>query len=748
MIDETSSTNNQEKEPEFPAKKPEISTAEPGAEPQQSGSPAKGSPANQGKGEESGLTTSNLNHKKSSNRPEKGLSDVNPPMPPPPRGSAEGGQENSNKVDKEKLLNQSSTEEEKNTDKYKYIPDRTLETRRDLNEKKIASFKKDYDRLFKEKEILQQEINETHSLSEQYPKKTKIKRLNEESETIEQRLYQLQTDTEEIENELRKRNATESKTKKNEQENNKSESAKEGEIVSAKTLFKEDRDIENLVFYVATLFPGLNVQDFKRIVGLLLQGRTQYIPLTSNKSIVINDRRLGNLANSQLTGAGNIGAGETKELVKIWQESFDKPDQYLKKCHLKVERQNGKQVINFSSTELRENFLAYFENEQIFYFERQLQRTQEIDLLLDNSQEVADSAINVAVRAAVYYPNDYAEDWLIKLLIKIANEDERKHDNLLKRLSILIHRLQIESEYSHCETIAKKFLERLISPKERKLAFLIIRYLITLNLRTGLLGMQSARSILNWLRELLDSELDDNDIKSDISNLLEELLWESGFYEYIYELLEILKEWLPEDKILPAQYSLSNQAALWLLFAYCVETTLQLELKWYGKGYYVYPMFAPLKGSPDSNVNLSGEFDTLVSWLLYPSPNEKLAIPCVLNQPEVNDNEYLKIIGFLIAEWFVIIWGFKDEEPEKEALNLFENLLRMIIYKASPSQQRHISERWTELTEEYLDKSIQYEESDNKELKRQFVFRRKLLRELKKRFKSLQQKNLENKKGV
>lgn len=776
MIDENLPKNSQETEQESSAKTPDTSAAEQGAEQQQSGGTNETSAANQVKGEkEIGTTTSaGLNDKKSNKIPDKGFGDVNLVSSDATRKNP-FGQGKSNKSSKDEFPSQSAKENEKN--KYRDIPTHILESIRNRNLGELEVLNNKHSDLLKERQDLQDDLKCTISLEDQRKINNKLNRKQEETKQVDQKIREYETENSEINSELKERNASKDKNRKNE---NTSESSQDTEIISPQSLFKEDQDIENTVFYVATLFPGLNAQDFKRVVGYLLQGRKKSIPI--NTSIFTNDIKFGNSANNQPIGGGNIGVGvppgvgipqntgafpnyqfqystpligepKTKELTEIWQESFEKPDQYLKKCSLKVERQNGKQVINFYPPELREDFLKYFENEQTFYFEEQLQRTQELYLLLDNSEEVADNAINVSVKAAVYYPNNYAEDWLIELFVKIAKEDKKKQDILLKRLSILIYRLQIEPEYSHSETIAQKFLESLISPQYRKLAFLIIKYLIYLHLRTGLLGMQSARNILNWLRQLLDSDYVDqeeedinnkyDEIQSDIYNLLEELLWQSGSHLYIYELLEILKEWLPEKDTSPAQYSPSNIAGLLLLFAYCGETTLKLDLKWYGKGYYVYPLFAPLKGSPDSNV--SEEFGTLVSWLLYPSPNGELAIKYVLEKLDIDEDNPLETIGFFIAEWFVIIWGFKDEEPEKDALNLFDNLLRSIILIASRSQQRQITERWTELTEEYLDKSVQYEQSGKKELKREFIIRRKLLRELKKRFKSLQQENLESK---
>ncbi|MEH1783621.1 MAG: hypothetical protein V7K67_02530 [Nostoc sp.] len=682
MIDENLSENSQETEQESSAKTPDTSAAEQGAEQQQGSSTNETSATNQVKGDkEIGNTTTltGLNEKKSSKMPDKGFGDVNT-VPSEATIKNLFGQEKTDKGGTGEFPNQSAKENEEN--KYRDIPTHILENIRNRNIAELKVLNKKHDDLLQEREGLQQDLKYTFSLEDQRKIKNKLAGREEETKQLDQKIRQHETENSDIDAELEERDASKNKNRNNE---NTSELSEETEIISPQALFKEDEDIENAVFYVATLFPGINTQDFKSVVGYLLQGRKN---ISADKSFLNNDFGLGDLANNQPIGGGNIGVDvpyrvgiplntgvfpnyhfqysaplikepKTKELTEIWQESFDKPDQYLKKCHLKVERQNGKQVINFSPTKLREDFLLFFQNDQFFYFEQQLRRTQKLDLLLDNSEEVADNAINLAVITAVYYPNNYAEDWLIELFIKIAKEDKNKQDILLIRLSRLIYRLQIETEYSHSETIAQKFLDRLIYPQYRTLAFLIIKYLIHLHLRTKLLGIQSARKILKWLRELLDSDYvveekeDINnkyyEIKSDIYNLLEQLLWDSGYHLYIYELLEILKEWLPEKDISSVRYSQSNKAGLLLLFAYCGETTLKLDLKWYGKGYYVYPLFAPLKGSPDSNV--SEEFNTLVNWLLYPSSNGELAIKDVLKNLGIDENNRIRIIFILRPIW-------------------------------------------------------------------------------------------------
>lgn len=638
--------------------------------------------------------------------------------------------------DESKYSSQSSTEEKS---KYSNLQTQLLQDWRERYKKEIESLKKTYNELTEKIENLSEDKREAHSLTEERRIQKKLDRLKQERDE-ELKLEQLEKDLDELDQELSERESEKKRYGRTQNEASESDSSEESEDVTAQSLFADDDPIQNTVLYVATFFPGLNPQDFKRVVSLLLEGLTKTIPVKE----------------SITTEEGKTQIKEThkeKPLTEIWQESFDRPDKYLRNCYLTVSRQNGNQRMDFTSTELRKDFLTYFEQEQSLYLEEQLRRTQKLDLLLDNSDELAEKAIDVAVKAAIDYPNSYAEDWLIELLVKIAKKDERRVTTLLERLSQLIYRLQIQPDYSKSEDIAQKFLEHLIDIEYRSLALAIFRYLIDWNIRSGELGIRSAKQLLTWLKKLLDQEdLEDKDekLQADIYSLLEELLWQSGFYLYIYDFLGILKEWLPDRDISPEKYTLSNIAALLLLFTYCEETIDKLPLKWYGEWPSVYPLFAPLHKKNDSllsdNTSLSNEnnsdfgeeLDTLFSLLFYSDANKKIAIINVFNDFNFGHVNPLEKIGFFIAEWLVILLGFDEDEAEQEVLDLVDNLIRHILSNTSRSQQNQLKDFWTSLTGEYLDKATEYNESGNRKFREQFATRRKVLKKFQKQFKVAQ----------
>ncbi|MDY6802414.1 MAG: hypothetical protein SXA11_01205 [Cyanobacteriota bacterium] len=633
--------------------------------------------------------------------------------------------------EKSKDPNQFYTKEKS---KYSDLPKQLLEKWIERNQTEIKTLEQQYGDLTEEIENLSEEKTESNSLTEQRRIQKKLDRCSREREETREKLEQFEKDLSELNEELRKR--------KSNKENNKGTDcnnwSEEVEKITAQSLFADDDPIKNTILYVATFFPGLNPQDFKRVVSLLLADRTKTIFI--KESITTEEEKTQVKETKQ-----------EKQLTEIWQESFEQSDGYFHNCHLRVIRQNGVQGIYFTIPTLRDDFLTYFEQQQPLYLEEQLQKTQRLDLLLDVSDDVATKAIDVAVKASVDYPSSYAESWLIELFLKIDREDKRRINPLLVRLSNLIYRLQIEPDYSRAKDIAQSFLEslmlveNLMSPENRSRTFDIVQYLIDKHLRSGSLGIQPAKKLLTWLKKLLDQEnweKKNTDLQADIYSLLDRLLWQSGFYDYIYDFLGILSEWLPQPNAVLEKYSPSNKSALLLLFAYCNDTVFiwNSRLEWYGEWPSIYPLFAPLKNQDDSYTSnkFDAELDILFSWLFHSSSQKELALINVFKSLDLDDINPLEEIGRFIAEWLVILRGFDGAEPEKEVANLIEDMARSIISNTSRSLKSELSDFWTSLTEEYLEQAAKYNESGDRKSQKQFTARRKILRDFKKKFRALQ----------
>lgn len=501
--------------------------------------------------------------------------------------------------------------------------------------------------------------------------------------------------------------------------------------ITANDLFQGDDNIIHTILYVATLFPYLSPNEFKDVVSKFLEGLTRE-KIKQQKVIEEDKTRI-------------IETSQEESLVKIWEESFSRPDQYLEKCYIIVRRQEKSSlVIDFSSPYLRDELKIYLEEKQFVYVAERLKKVPL--LLFHNSENVADRAINLLAEAAVDYPDDYDVEWLLGITEAVENIN---NERLFNRLSKLIFQIQSRVDLDKSEQMINKFFDRLLLA-ERSYAFGIVLYLIFRHLCSHWLPnrIELSKQLVDWLKKVLDEseQLEDNnkeENKVNVYRVLEILLWQEKTSSYIYDLLDILKGWLPEKGIGGEDYSSSNQVALFLLARYCEETLLELESDDYGQCPSTYPLFTSL--SDDSDFVCRGKLSILVSWLFHSDTDNNsgrnrernLAFRYVLTI------EPIDWIGLLISEWYAILCGQRNDsknhsarsassknKPKLTASEVANNLIRQIILVSEPSEQRKLKEYWVKLVNVYLDKAEEAANSGDEQFKKELLFRRKLVREL------------------
>lgn len=502
------------------------------------------------------------------------------------------------------------------------------------------------------------------------------------------------------------------------------ESSDSTQSISAKSLFKDDDKIVNTLLYVATFFPSLSPNEFKRVVSIFLKGIT--IEITKQQKVIEEEK------------TRIIEIQEEVSLVDIWEKSFSQLDKLLEKCFIKVSRkEKSSLVLDFSLSYLRSELQLFFQEEQPLYVEEQFKRTQV--LLFDPSEKVADRAIYLLTRAAVDDPNVYGADWLLAITETV---ERTKSELLFERLSKLIEKMQIELDSSQSNQIINTFFDHLLLAKPDYAFQIILRLIFRHLCSTWLLSrLKLSKQLLDWLKRVVDQAKQEDKVNA--YEVLRILIWQKESSIYIYDLLEILKGWLPEKELSPEEYSLSNQAALFLLAAYCKETILGLDPNEYGKWPSTYVLFAGLYDDSDSACK--HKLNILVSWLFYPDTDpsknseRKLALEHLLKVDPID------WIGFFIAEWFAILCGSRKGRIDTQspyASKVADSLLEQVVLATEPAEQKRLTEFWATLANTYLDEAEKCANSGEEQRKKDFVFRRKLVRELRKRFKSLQKETV------
>lgn len=493
------------------------------------------------------------------------------------------------------------------------------------------------------------------------------------------------------------------------------------ENVQANLVFQENEPLENTLLYTATFFPELSPHDFERVISFLLEDRPLAVRV---KSPITTEECETKILEIQ----------EEKQLIKIWKNNLYQRDQFLVKCHLRAVRlEDSSQVIDFSLPHLRRELKKYLEEQQTFYLKEQFKRTRL--LLFDSSLSVAKNAIDLSINMARSSPKIYGEDWLLEIVVVFTNqansdidtnldsaqqlqrvlleiEAKKRNNFVFTRISALVYQML---ENFQLQDGVKSFLDRLMSAQFYEAVLAIVKHLRSVPQFNG----------IYWVKQLLDRGK--GEIRSEAYKLLYSWLKQSGYR--IYDLLEVLKTWLPESSRSPKSYSPSNEYALQLFVEYCQDTTSNLDPKYYGYWPSKYPLFSPLRGS-----SVDDKLETLVSWLFHLDIEGKLALRHIVDEG-INATQ---LIGFLIAQWFIILCGLENKEHNQEVFEVFNKLLHKIIVAIDRSLQKELVQSWSYFTEHLLIEAEDYGKAGKNKLRKQCFRKRNLVKQLSKQFRDLQ----------
>lgn len=529
------------------------------------------------------------------------------------------------------------------------------------------------------------------------------------------------------------------------------------ENISPQSLFLEDSPLENTILYAATFFPNLNSYDFEKVVSFLLEGQTTIIKVKSQVTTEQGEFQ-------------NIEEPQKKSLVEIWKNSFIYPDKFLSNCYISsVTLEDDSHVIDFVSPQLREKFEKYFQQKQPFYLLEQFKRAKY--LIFDQEVKVAIGAMSLSVNMAVSSPNIYGKEWLFEIIKRWVKKVENQSDT--KSISFeeefickLLAEIKIEQRkwfvYGRISSLIAQMLDH---PKLRSVINSFFNQLIAV--KDHATCLEIAKRLFYhpqfdgfyWIKQLLDRG-DDERIKPKTYKFLCGQLNQNA--DNIYDFLEISKSWLPEHGLQPDRLSPSNRYALQLLPEYCDRSIKELDLKQYGKFPPQYSLFTPLLISDSINNfdSTKEKLDILFTWLLHPEITS--AVKKLLNNNNstskkiINSSHYYlmselldsqgvsvvqSFVPLILTEWCVILWGLDKKEPEQEVLVFINCFIQQLIYNTKNTHQEHLQKRlieyWNLLIGSLLEKAESYRKSNNRQLRKQYLRRRNIVKYLKKQFKTL-----------
>ncbi|MGB7923280.1 MAG: hypothetical protein WCF57_08550 [Pyrinomonadaceae bacterium] len=412
------------------------------------------------------------------------------------------------------------------------------------------------------------------------------------------------------------------------------------EIAPASTIFKGDDPLRDMVIFAATFFPNLTLQEFRRLVTLLLGEQTQIELVDTYKQ---NAEGITEL----------VKTPQEKSLAQSWQS---KTDRILKECQLVVAPVKGSvKVVNFDNHRSRDELRTHIEDEHPFFLETQLETIQKLGLLFDSSAQVAENVARYCALMAVVNPDSYGREWIVEVITEFEEHLDRELSapaateasalwvgvNAFKARVVVYHRLanliRLMLEENQLEETVESLFKQLMME---------MHYRPVLEL-TKRLRFTPLFDEFYWLKQLFNRG--DEGARVLTSSYLYGYLKNAG--TRIYQVLDALSSWLPEKKDAPL--SLSGEYLLRLLTAYCAETAMTFNPKYYGSRPTQYPLLAF-----EEIDTAKSKLKLLLKLLFHPSINNVLL--------EQDEDEADNLAGTLIILWTFILLGQSVESDERQ----------------------------------------------------------------------------------
>lgn len=479
-------------------------------------------------------------------------------------------------------------------------------------------------------------------------------------------------------------------------------------------IFDHKSKVISTVLYVATFFPELTLPQFNKLVLTLLQG--------------LKTRRERKQVEETSEGKKRIVKTiEEKELIDLWKE---KADAIFNKCYLRA-RGGNNSIIEFNLPYLRNELISYFKQNYPNFLYQQFEKINASGLFFQPqaSPGIIKGIIDLTVSMVLSDSESYGCDWLLRTVSNIKNqikvdlsiqtggpieelanllariEEDRLRRQFYSRLSDLIREMLNHSEL---DSIVRAFFEKLIESHHHDAALEIV-----LEVSKRLKDAPQFDTSY-WMKRLIDQGQENIKLKTYFALL--ENAKQAGFR--IFETLMPIMNWLPETDREIGRYSPSNFYALQLLLDYCTQSVLNYKPENFGLWPPVYPLF----GSLITDENMASERVSLFSqWLFHPGMKHLL-------RQNFDDEDVLlhAILADLIEAWMLILKGYDDSSPHKEAEFISNLLIKQIVANTDRKRQRLLLQRWRFKRNDYLSMMAKFSNQE-KDKKRIIAQRRKLI---------------------
>jgi hypothetical protein len=475
---------------------------------------------------------------------------------------------------------------------------------------------------------------------------------------------------------------------------------------------------------------NLNIEADNRIIKIILFIVSFFSDLTANDFNDLVNKWLKKESEAAIEVPGKNGSNEKILTPKPLSEVWKLKSRYLtEKCFLKktVDEQTGRRIIGFHNELYAERIKKILEDKYWAFVDEKVSEILRMRLIFHPSDNIASQT---AAILAEYFPGNEEDfiDWLL-WAFNILNDEENRAENIRQILGIRDSDDVEETgrRYFYYKRLAELFREVLRNSSQKKNVSNIMERLIQDHCyQSALMLVKRLQYAPNfdeeyWLRQLL--ERGDAKTKGEIKKYLFNGLINSD----INDVLNKLKEWLPQENSPSGKYSQINKAALELLIKYYAYQINIFDEELYGSEPTQFALFVF-----ESRSSASGQLDLLVKYLLHPlSLSLKLEGNLRL---KLKGMPYIYYAAFLLERWSRILCENNlatttatnngEELSNREILN---TLLGKVVLACSVEEQEKIKSVWTEIKNVH---DAVYRETSDWKVREQVIREREFLTNL------------------
>ncbi|OJJ19960.1 hypothetical protein BKI52_15900 [marine bacterium AO1-C] len=505
-------------------------------------------------------------------------------------------------------------------------------------------------------------------------------------------------------------------------------------ITGVERLLGEANQIEKIVLFVATFFPGLRPSDLKLLVNLLV-GEQKEISL---EKVTMTDKD------------GNERMIEKKKEVLLSEIWSKKADKIIERSRLMaVKEANGAKIMAFDDPALGDAFKDYFEKRLSVFCIDQYEMILNSGILFNRSisEVILKNAIQLFADMATSEPEALGTRLLFNITQSIfgteidlsdiddLNEEVVGHISALlaekawmfSRLTNLLREMLL---YPHLKEVIEGYLELLAGRNLHDILFVII----------GDLRLSPNFNDLEWVHKFLMRNNDEL-IQQTFQYLQKHLLKHPT---QLHKTFEVIKaEWPPQELSFEG-YTIKHCYAIFFFLRLAESSVDQLSGDHYGAWPPKYLLFNDL-GEDEKNVR--ARLELMLSMLLNPQLDYQ--IYALFN--DINDEDGLPdeskakdglivLQAYLIEAWFALLNGIEGEDLEGTQKRTIEIYLEVLYNNTTPEMRQQLQNRWEVYTEMYQD-ITQYFPNLTKDRFRFFRKRQKTVNKLIRSFRAIIKKS-------